>query len=59
MNSKEIKEAQKNFYSNWEILSMVIQSGIEYPDAVWKVSKALNLDRDEREEMERDYDEIA
>lgn len=59
MTSNEIREASKAGNSNWEVLQMVIDAGVEYPDAVWKVSQALRLPKDEAEQMERDYDEIA
>lgn len=59
MNTKEIKAAKAAGNSNWEVLHMVVESGIEFPDAVWKVSRALRLDEEEREEMERDYDECC
>ena len=54
-----IKEASLNGYSNWEILGLVIDSGIEFPDAVYLVSSTLNLDKDEVEQMEGDYDECC
>ena len=57
MNATQIKEAKKAGNSDFEILAMVIQSGFDYADAVWKVSEALRMKSDERQCMERDYDE--
>lgn len=57
MKKEAIKTASAEGYSNWEILSMLINEGWEFPDAVHKVSTSLNLPPDEVEEMERDYDE--
>ncbi|CAB4158565.1 hypothetical protein UFOVP707_12 [uncultured Caudovirales phage] len=45
--------------SNWEILSAVVSAGVEFPDAVWKVSSALRLPPEEVDQMKLDYDEIA
>ena len=59
MNHKEIKEAKANGYSNWEILQMCIDKGQEYPDAVYRVSAALKMKDDERQQMEKDYDECC
>lgn len=59
MNTAEIKAARAAGNSNWEVLSMVVEAGYEFPDAVWKVSQALRLDTEEREQMERDYDECC
>lgn len=57
MNNQQIREASKAGNSNWEVLQMVIDSGIEYPDAVFKVSQALGMDAEEVEEMETGYNE--
>ena len=59
MTRNEIKEASANGYSNWEILGMLTTDGIEYPDAVGIVASTLRLPKDEREQMERDYDECC
>lgn len=59
MTHAEIKTASKNGYSNWEILSMLVQEGMEFPDASAKVALALRLPPDEVESMERDYDDIC
>jgi hypothetical protein len=59
MTPAQIREARLQCNSNWELLQMVIDTGVEYPDAVWKVTKALGLPKDEVAEMERDYDEVC
>lgn len=59
MNNEQIKEAKAAGNSDWEILQMVIDTGVEYPDAVWKVSKALGMDAEQRQCMENDYDECC
>jgi len=59
MNTNDIKESKKAGNSDWEILTQVIAAGYEYPDAVYKVSAALRMDRQTRETMERDYDEVC
>jgi hypothetical protein len=56
MNTADIRTLRKNGSSDWEILSDLIAQGIEYPDAVWAVTKALNLDSEQVEEMEDRYD---
>lgn len=38
-----------------DCLCHAIDEGIEYPDAVWLVSRVLKLDADARREMEMDY----
>jgi hypothetical protein len=42
-------------YSNWEILEFVTSEGIEYPEAVYLVTRALKLDDDEVFDMEDRY----
>lgn len=59
MTNQQIRDLSNAGDSNWEILSAVVRSGVEFPDAVWKVSQALRLDDEEREQMERDYDECC
>lgn len=59
MTNSEIQAASDAGNSNWEVLQMVVDSGVEFPDAVWKVSKALGLRDDERQQMETDYDECC
>lgn len=57
MTKSDIKAARNAGNSAWEVLEMVIRAGREFPDAVFAVSQALRMDRDEVEQMERDYDE--
>ena len=45
----------KECNSNWEILEYVTSEGIEYPDAVYLVTRALRLDDEEVFEMEDRY----
>jgi len=59
MTHAEIKAAKTAGNSDWEILQMVIDSGREYADAVYRVSEALRMKADERQCMERDYDECC
>lgn len=59
MNRNDIKAASDAGNSNWEVLHMVVASGVEFPDAVWKVSRALGLDDEERQQMEADYDDVC
>jgi hypothetical protein len=59
MTRKDIKQAKQDGYSDWEILHQVVASGVEFPDASYLVSQALNMNSEQREQMERDYDECA
>jgi len=59
MTNRDIRQARKDGYSAWEILHQVVDSGVEFPDASYRVSQALNMDSEQREQMERDYDECA
>lgn len=59
MNTQDIRDASKSGDSDFEILAAVIKSGVEYPDAVWKVSRALRMDDEQREEMEEKYDDCV
>lgn len=52
MTAKQIKEASDAGNSDFEVLQMAIDSGLEYPDAVWRVSQALRMDDEQRQEME-------
>ena len=40
-----------------ELLRAVVDEGVEFPDAVWKVSQALGMKPDEVQEMEAAYDQ--
>lgn len=57
MTRSEMKAMAAAGNSNWEVLTEVIRSGFEFPDAVWEIRQALRLDADEVEQMKRDYDE--
>lgn len=59
MTNADIRAMRKAGNSNWEILSALVQNGMEFPDASSKVKFALSLDEEETSEMERDYDEAA
>lgn len=59
MDKKLIKAAKAEGNSDFEVLQMVVDSGIEFPDAVYLVSSALRMTPDEVEQMERDYDECC
>jgi len=53
--TEDCKAMARECYSTWEILDVVIFEGIEYPDAVYLVSRALDLDDEEVAEMEDRY----
>ena len=53
--AKTCIEMQKECNSTWEILEYVTSEGIEYPDAVYLVTRALRLDDEEVFEMEDRY----
>ena len=53
--AKTCIEMHKECNSNWEILEYVTSEGIEYPDAVYLVTRALRLDDEEVFEMEDRY----
>jgi hypothetical protein len=52
----ECQAMAKECNSNWEILEFVTSQGVEYPDAVYLVTRALRLDDEEVAEMEDRYD---
>lgn len=54
--AKDCQAMAKECNSNWEILEFVTSEGIEYPDAVYLVTRALRLDDEEVAEMEDRYD---
>jgi len=56
LSDQEIRDFYKEM-SATDVLREVIAYGTEYPDAVWRVTRALHLDPDEVGEMERNYDE--
>lgn len=55
MTNDEIRASRDNGNFPWEILHELVAAGVEYPDAVWKVSQALRMDAEEVEEMEDKY----
>lgn len=59
MTHSEIKAASKAGNSDFEVLQMVIDAGMEYPDAVFAVSQALRMDKQQREEMEEKHSDCA
>lgn len=50
------QEMRKEHNSTWEILEYVTSEGVEYPDAVYLVTRALRLDDEEVFEMEDRYE---
>jgi len=59
MTHQDIKQSSAAGNSAWEILAQVIRAGVEYPDAVYRVSAALRMQPDERQCMEHDYNECC
>lgn len=57
MNASDIRASSQEGNSNWEVLHQVVESGVEFPDAVWAVTKALGLPKTEVEQMKADYDD--
>jgi hypothetical protein len=53
--STECQAMRRERNSTWEILEYVTSEGIEYPDAVYLVTRALRLDDEEVAEMEDRY----
>ena len=51
----ECQAMHRECNSHWEILEYVTSEGIEYPDAVYLVTRALRLDDEEVAEMEDRY----
>lgn len=56
MTKQKIREIFKANFDQVETLQAVIDSGVEFSDAVWQVSQALRLPPDEVEQLEQDYD---
>lgn len=50
------QEMRQEHNSTWEILEYVTSEGVEYPDAVYLVTRALRLDDEEVFEMEDRYE---
>lgn len=55
MNKREIKEMYAAGNSTWEVLTAVIEKGVEFPDAEYRVAQALKLDSEECAEMIEKY----
>lgn len=56
MNIQQIRTAQDNGIFPHEILTQMIQSGYEFPDAVMRIAKALRMDSEEVSHMKDAYD---
>lgn len=59
MSKAEIRSKSNDGESPTDILRDAVASGLEYQDAVWRVTDALKLKRDEVQEMEENYMEQA
>ena len=55
MTKHEIKECYAAGNSAWEILAMLINDGVEYPDAEYRVIDALQMNHNEVQEMVYNY----
>lgn len=55
MNRAAIRAERDAGNSTWEVLHAVVAAGREYPDAVFAVAQALNLDQEEVDDMEDAY----
>lgn len=55
MNTTEIRALRAAGEPLHSILCAVIAAGLEFPDAVWRVTRALRLEPDEVQEMEDAY----
>lgn len=58
-SKQDAKDMWRNGESPTDILRAAAHTGVEYPDAVWLVTDALKLKRDEVQEMEDSYMEQA
>ncbi len=59
LNKNDIRTMSRNGESDWEILHVVVRSGMEFPDAEYCVSSALNMDDEQRRQMVCAYDECC
>lgn len=59
LNAKDVRELRMNGEAPMDILTEVVQSGMEYPDALWLVTRVLNLDAESVAELEADYAECV
>lgn len=55
MSKAEIRSKWADGEAAVDILRDAVASGLEYPDAVWRVSDALKMQKLEVEEMEESY----
>lgn len=55
MSKSEIRSKWHDGEAAVDILRDAVASGLEYPDAVWRVTDALRLDNESVEEMEGHY----
>jgi hypothetical protein len=55
MLTKDIRSMFNNGESPADCLRAAVASGMEYPDAEWRVINALNLDSESAEEMRQNY----
>lgn len=51
----EMREMVAEGMEAWDCLMYAIDEGVEYPDAVYLVTRALRLDSDQVEELENEY----
>jgi len=59
MNRKQIIEARNNGHVPGEILRWIVEEGVEYPAAYWKVTDALGLNKAQADAMQRWYDDTS
>ena len=59
MKAKDVRRMHMNGEPPMDILIAVVQSGVEYPDALWLVTRVLGLDQEAVEELEADYEELT
>ena len=56
MTKQGIRDAYQAGNSDWEILEWLIQDGLEFPDAVYRVSSTLRLDEEGTAQMVDGYE---
>ena len=52
---RDIRAMHQEGTDTWECLMYAIDNGLEYPDAVYLVTRALKLTRSEVEALEEEY----
>lgn len=57
MSTTRVRELRDEGKTHAAILRAAVDAGYEFPDAVWKVSYALGLNKQEVEDMQSNYDE--